>query len=108
WCRRPARPGRAGAAACSRARRARRGYDLLSEALDDGRLAHARLADQHRVVLRAPGQDLDDALDLLLAPDDRIQLTLAGQLREVTGELVEDGRLRPLLGPRVEIGRAHV
>src|SRR5207245_2264028 len=75
--------------------------DLLSEALDDGRLAHARLADQHRVVLRAPGQDLDDALDLLLAPDDRIQLTLAGQLREVTGELVEDGRLRPLLGPRV-------
>src|SRR5438128_5886012 len=37
-------------------------------------LFRSRLADQHRVVLRAPGQDLDDALDLLLAPDDRIQI----------------------------------
>ena len=39
--------------------------DLLREPLDDGGLAHAGLADQHRVVLGAAGQDLDDALDLL-------------------------------------------
>src|SRR5438270_862567 len=32
------------------------GHDLLREALDDGRLAHARLADEHRVVLRPPRQ----------------------------------------------------
>ena len=32
------------------------GDDALGEALDDGRLAHARLADQHRVVLGAPAR----------------------------------------------------
>ena len=75
--------------------------DLLREPLDDRRLAHARLADQHRVVLGAAGQDLDDALDLLLAADDRIELALAGQLGQVARELVEDRRLRALLGPRI-------
>ena len=38
--------------------------DALREALDDGRLAHARLADEHGVVLGAPREDLHDALDL--------------------------------------------
>src|SRR2546425_836780 len=75
--------------------------DFLRETLDDGRLAHARLADEHRVVLRAPRQDLDDALDLLLAPDDGVELGLAGELREVARELVEHRRLRALLRPRV-------
>ena len=41
------------------------GDDALGQALDDGRLADARLADQGRVVLGAPREDLDDALDLL-------------------------------------------
>ena len=77
------------------------GHDLLREPLDDGRLAHARLADEHRVVLRPPRQDLDDPLDLLLAPDDGIELGLARELRQVAGELIEDGGLRALLGPRV-------
>src|SRR5579884_493312 len=36
--------------------------DALRQALDDGRLSHARLADQHRIVLRPPAEDLDDAL----------------------------------------------
>ena len=75
--------------------------DLLREPFDDRRLAHARLADEHGVVLRAAGEDLDDALDLLLAPDDRIELGLAGELGEIAGELVEHGRLRALLGPRI-------
>ena len=44
----------------------------LGEALDDGGLPHARFADQHRVVLLAAGEDLDDRLDLLRAPDHRI------------------------------------
>src|SRR5437667_606987 len=52
-------------------------------------------------VLRAPRQDLDDALDLLLAPDDGVELALAGELREVARELVEHGRLRALLRARV-------
>ncbi len=36
-----------------------------------------------------------------LAPDDRVELALAGELGEVTGELVEHGRLRALLRPGV-------
>ena len=71
--------------------------DVLREAFDDRGLAHARLADQHRVVLGTARQHLHDALDLALAPDDRIELLLARELREISTELVEDerpGRLR--------------
>ena len=57
--------------------------DPLSQALNDGGLAHARLADQHRVVLGAPQQDLNGAADFLVAADDRIQLALFGQLGQV-------------------------
>ena len=48
--------------------------DALGEALDDGGLADARLADEHRVVLRAAREDLHDPLDLGLATDDRVEL----------------------------------
>ena len=48
------------------------------------------LPDEDGVVLGAAGQDLHDPLDLPLAADDRIQLALAGQLRQVAPELVED------------------
>ena len=75
--------------------------DRLGQALDDGGLADAGLADQHRVVLGAPGQHLHDPLDLLLAPDDRVELALAGGLREVATELVEHERRR-----RRTLGRA--
>ena len=64
-------------------------HDGLRQPLDDGRLADAGLADQDRVVLRAAGQHLHDPLDLLLTPDDRVELALAGLLREVATELVE-------------------
>src|SRR5439155_1479507 len=66
--------------------------DPLAEALDDGRLADARLADEDRVVLGAAGQHLHDPLDLAVAPDDRVELLLPGQLGEVATELVEDRR----------------
>ena len=75
--------------------------DALGEAFHDGGLAHAGLADQDRVVLGAAGQDLDHPLDLGLAPDDRVELALPGQLGEIAGELVEHRGLRALLGPRV-------
>src|SRR5262249_15520016 len=75
--------------------------DLLGEALDDRGLADAGLPDPDGVVLRAAGEDLDDALDLLLAPDDRVELGLAGELREIARELVEDWRLRALLRARI-------
>ena len=53
--------------------------DALGQPLDDGGLADAGLADQHRVVLGPPGQDLHDPLDLLLPADHRVQLALAGR-----------------------------
>ncbi len=63
--------------------------DALREALDDGGLADARLADQHGVVLGAPRQHLDDAADLLVAADHRVELALAGELGEVAPVLLE-------------------
>ena len=59
------------------------GDDPLGEALDDGRLARARLADQDRVVLGAPREHLDDAADLLVAADHRVELAALGGLGEV-------------------------
>ena len=73
--------------------------DALREALDDRGLAHARLADQHRVVLRAPLQDLDDAPDLVVAPDDRVELARAGALGQIERVFLE--RLALALGFRV-------
>jgi hypothetical protein len=57
--------------------------DALGEALDDGRLADARLADQDRVVLGAAREHLHDAADLVVAADDRIELAAARDLGEI-------------------------
>ena len=59
--------------------------DALRQAFDDRGLAHPGLADQHRVVLGAPLQDLDRAPDLVVAPDHRVELALAGTLGEIEG-----------------------
>ena len=78
--------------------------DARGEALDDGGLADARLADQHRVVLRAAREDLHHALDLGLPADDRVELALGGQLRQVAPELVEQLRALRLLARRPALG----
>ena len=75
--------------------------DPVGQPLDDGGLAHAGLTDQHRVVLGAPRQDLDDPPDLLVTPDDRVELAVAGGLGEVAPVLGQ--RLVGLLG----VGRRH-
>ena len=72
--------------------------DALGQAFDDGGLADARLADQGGVVLGAPRQDLDDALDLLLATDDGIELACPHRIREVDAQLVDGGGLAGALG----------
>ena len=72
------------------------GLDALGEALDDRRLADAGLADEHRVVLGAAAEDLDDAADLVVAPDDRVELALLGLLGQVAPELLQ--RLVLVLG----------
>jgi hypothetical protein len=56
------------------------GDDALGQAFHDGGLAHAGLADQHRVVLGAPLQHLDGAADFLVAADHRVELAAAGAL----------------------------
>ncbi len=58
-------------------------HDPQREPFDDRRLADARLADQHRVVLRAPREHLDHAADFLVAADHRVELALAGPLDQV-------------------------
>ena len=57
--------------------------DPQGQPLGDGRLAHARLADQHGVVLGPPREDLDHAADLLVAADHRVELALPGPLHQV-------------------------
>ena len=48
--------------------------NTLRQTLDDRRLANARLADQHRIVLGATLQHLDHAADFLVPADHRIEL----------------------------------
>ena len=74
--------------------------DALRQPFDDGGLADAGLADQHRVVLGAAREHLDDAADLLVAADHRIELALARQLGEVAAVALERlvGALRVLVG----------
>ena len=68
--------------------------DALGQALDDGGLAHARLADEHGVVLGAAAEHLDGAADLLDAADDRVELALAGEVGDVAAVLLEGLELR--------------
>ena len=63
--------------------------DAAGEALDDGGLADAGLADEDGVVFGAAGEDLDDAADLFVAADDGVELALAREVGEVFGVLLE-------------------
>ena len=65
------------------------GDDALGEALGDRGLADARVADQHRVVLGPPREHLDDAADLLVAADHRVELARLGVGGQVLAELLE-------------------
>ncbi len=59
--------------------------DAQRQALDDGGLADAGLADQHGVVLGAARQDLDGAADLLVAADHGVELAVPRRLGQVAG-----------------------
>ena len=65
------------------------GDNAAGQALDDGGLAHAGFADEHRVVLGAAGQDLHDAADLGVTADDGVDLAFAGELGQVGGVLLQ-------------------
>ncbi|OQA07359.1 MAG: hypothetical protein BWY66_01424 [bacterium ADurb.Bin374] len=70
--------------------------NALGEPLGDGRLADAGLADQDGIVLRLARQDADDAADLVIAPDDRVELVLSRLAYEITTVFLE--RLVGLFG----------
>ncbi len=63
--------------------------DALGQPLHDGGLTHPRFADEHRVVLGAPEEDLDGAPYLLVPADHWVQLALGGQLGEVDAVLLQ-------------------
>src|SRR5262249_22286851 len=71
--------------------------DAACQPFGDRGLADPGLADIKRVVLRAPAQDLDRAVDLGLAPDQRIDLAALGLFVEVDAIGVE--RVMPALLP---------
>ena len=83
------------------------GHDALGQAFDDGGLAHARLADQHRVVLAAPLQHLDGAADLVVAADHRVQLALARAFGQVERVFFERLALALAVGAVHGLAAAH-
>ena len=68
-------------------------HDPQGQPLGDRRLAHARLADEHGVVLGPPRQHLDHAADLGIAADHRIEFALGSPLREVDAVFLESLKL---------------
>ena len=80
--------------------------DACGKAFRDCRLADARLADEDRIVLRAPRQTLHDALDLLLPADDGVELALPRHPIDVPAVLVEERRARSGLSLRGRGGAA--
>src|SRR6185437_1194774 len=63
------------------------GSDELRKSFDDRSLADTWLADENRIVLLAAREDFYDALDLLRAPDSRIELAIRSELRQVAAEM---------------------
>ena len=65
------------------------GHNLLRQTLGNSRLADTRVADQCRVVLGTAGQNLNDAVDLVLTADDGVELTLASSTGQILTVLVQ-------------------
>ena len=63
--------------------------DHARQSFRNRRFSYAGLTDIQRIVLAAPAQDLDGALDLERAADQRIDLAVLRELVEIGGVLVE-------------------
>src|SRR5262249_43816862 len=81
--------------------------DPLRQPLDDGGLADARLAYQHRVVLRPAAEDLNDAVDLSFAPDQRVELAFEGGFGQVAAEFKQVRSLFAGMGVALHVGLSH-
>ncbi len=78
--------------------------DGLGEAFYNRGLSDAGLADEDGVVLRAPTQDLNDALNLIFPADYGVELLLLGENRQIAAEGVEGGGLGLLSRGRLGAG----
>ena len=58
-------------------------HDAAGQALGDGSLANARLADKHRVILFTATQDFDHATNFFIAANYRVQLTILSLSRQI-------------------------
>ena len=67
-------------------------HDSLGEPFYHGAFAYAGLANQHRIVLRAADQDLNDALNFRVSANDGIQLVIPGGSGQITAVLSKHGR----------------
>ena len=63
--------------------------DALGESFDDGSLADAGLANEHRIILGAAGEDLHYATDFFVAADDRVELAAARKIGKVACILLQ-------------------
>ena len=68
-------------------------HDAHGEALDNGGLPDARFADEDRVVLPSPRENVHDLADLKVPSQDRVERPLPRPLGEVEGVLIEVRRL---------------
>ena len=65
-------------------------HDALGQPLGDGRLAHARVADVDRVVLEAPAEHLQRALQDILAADQGLAFAGARLVGQLAGVQLQD------------------
>ena len=63
--------------------------DLFGKPLGDGRLANARLADEHGVIFCPPRQNAQRTADLLFSPDHGVEPPLARHRRQIAREFQE-------------------
>ena len=64
-------------------------HDSLGKPLGNGGFANAGFADEHRVILRLPGQNADDVPDFLIPSDHRIHLLLSCPLDQISAVLFQ-------------------
>ena len=65
------------------------GENAPRQSFHDGRLANARFANEHRIVLGAPRQHLDHAANFFIPANHRVKLAPARQFRQVLGIAVK-------------------
>src|SRR5439155_20860833 len=59
--------------------------NALREAFNNGGFAHARFANEDRIVFRAAGKNLNNAADLFVAANHGIELSLSSELGQIAG-----------------------